>query len=69
MSDYSRKITPICCHAYRVNRVWEEAENRWVNRLTIEPQTFFGLKEIELKKQEDTTKKPTVCNNYAIEIS
>ena len=50
MSDYARKITPICCHAYRVNRVWEEAENRWVNRLTIEPQTFCGLKEIELKK-------------------
>ena len=49
MSDYSRKITPICCHAYRVNRVWEEAENRWVNRLTIEPQTLCGLKEIELK--------------------
>ena len=48
MSDYSRKITPICCHTYRVNRVWE-AENRWVNRLTIEPQTFCGLKEIELK--------------------
>ena len=69
MSDYSRKITPICCHAYRVNRVWEEAENRWVNRLTIESQTFCGLKEIELKNQEDTTKKPTVCNNYAIEIS
>ena len=69
MSDYSRKITPICCHAYRVNRVWEEAENRWVNRLTIEPQTFCGLKEIELKNQGDTTKKPTVCNNYAIEIS
>ena len=49
MSDYSRKITPICCHAYRVNRKWEEAENRWVNRLTIEPQTFCGLKEIELQ--------------------
>ena len=48
MSDYSRKITPICCHAYSVNRVWE-AENQWVNRLTIEPQTFCGLKEIELK--------------------
>ena len=48
MRDYSRKITPICCHAYRVNRVWEEAENRWANRLTIEPQTFCGLKEIEL---------------------
>ena len=52
MSDYSRQITPICCHAYRVNRVWEEAENRWVNRLTIEPQTFCGLKEIELKTRK-----------------
>ena len=52
MSDYSRKLTPICCHAYRVNRVWEEAENRWVNRLTIEPQTFCGLKEIELKTRK-----------------
>ena len=40
MIDYSRKITPICCHAYRVNLVWEEAENRWVIRLTIEAQTF-----------------------------
>ena len=48
MSDYSRKITPICCHAYRVNRVWED-ENWWVNRLTIAPETFCGLKEIELK--------------------
>ena len=52
MSDYARKITPICCHAYRVNRVWEETENRWVNRLTIEPQTFCGLKEIELKTRK-----------------
>ena len=52
MSDYSRKITPICCHAYRVNRVWEEAENRWVDRLTIEPQTFCGLKEIDLKNSK-----------------
>ena len=26
------------------------ADNRWVNRLTIEPQTFCGLKEIEQKK-------------------
>ena len=52
MSNYSRKITPICCHAYRVSRVREEAENRWVNRLTIEPQTFCGLKEIELKARK-----------------
>ena len=47
MSDYSRKIIPICCHAYRVNRVWEEVENRWVNRLF-----FCGLKEIELKTRK-----------------
>ena len=40
MSNYSQKITPIFCHAYSVNRIWEEAENWWVNRLTIEPQTF-----------------------------
>ena len=52
ISDYSRKITPICCHAYRVNRLWEEVENRWVNRLTIEPQTFCDLKEIELKTRK-----------------
>ena len=30
----------------------EEVENRWVNRLTIEPQTFCGLKEIELKNRK-----------------
>ena len=52
MSDYSRKITPICCHAYRVNHAWQEAENQWVNRLTIEPQTFYCLKEIKLKTRK-----------------
>ena len=52
MIDYSRKITPICCQAYRVNRVWEKAENLWVSRLTIEPKTFCGLKEIELKTRK-----------------
>ena len=41
MSDYSQKITPICCHAYGVNRFQEEAENWWVNRLTIEPPSFL----------------------------
>ena len=35
--DYSQKITPICCHAYRVNHLREEAENRCVDRITIEP--------------------------------
>ena len=69
MSDYSRKITPICCHAYRVNRLWEEAENRWVNRSTIEPPSLLWFERNRAKNQEDTTKKPTVCNNYAIEIS
>ena len=79
MSDYARKIIPICCHAYRVNRVWEEVENRWVNRLTIEPQAFCGLKEIELKtrkiqrkNQQCVTitqsrlanKKTTTCHAY-----
>ena len=52
ISDYSRKITPICCHAYRVNRLQEEAENRWVHGLTIEPQTFCGLKEFELNTRK-----------------
>ena len=50
ISDYSRKKNPlICCHAYRVNRYWEEAETRCMNRLTVGPQTFCGLKEIEVK--------------------
>ena len=81
MSDYARKITPICCHDYRVNRVWEEVENRWVNRLTIEPQTFCGLKEIELKtrkiqqqnqqcvtitQQRLANKKTNTCHAYQI---
>ena len=48
MSDYSRKITPICCHAYRVNHVWEEAENWWVNRLTI-------ARKIQRKNQQCVT--------------
>ena len=81
MSNYLRTITPICCHAYRVNHVWEEAENRWVNRLTIETQTFCGLKEIELKtrkiqrkNQQCVTitqsrlanKKTTACHAYQV---
>ena len=52
ISDYSRKITPICCHDYSVNCLWEEAETCWVNRLTIETQILFSLKEIELKTRK-----------------
>jgi len=48
INNYSQKITLTCCHAYRVNR-WQEAENRQGDRVTIEPQTFCHLKEIELK--------------------
>ena len=60
MSDYSQQITSICCYAYRLNRVWEEAENRWVNKLTIEPQTFCGLKEIQLKTRKMQRKNNSV---------
>ena len=69
ISDYSRNISPICCHAYRINRLWEEAENQYVNRLTIEPQTSCGLKVIELKTMKIQQKKPTLCISYVIEIS
>ena len=67
--DYSQKITPICCHTHRVNHEWQEAENWYRGRLTIEPQTFYGLKVIELKimKMQDAAKKLTVCKNYTIE--
>ena len=34
--------------AHRVNHIWQEAENWYRGRLTIEPQAFCGLKEIEL---------------------
>jgi len=38
-------------------------------RVTIKPQTFCYLKEIELKITEDTAKNPIVGNNYVIEIN
>ena len=56
-------------------------ENRWVNRLTIEPQTFCGLKEIELKTRKiqrknqqyvtitqsrSANEKTTACHAYQI---
>jgi len=46
INNHSKKITPICCPAYRVNHQWQ---NRQGDRVTIEPQTFCYLKEIELK--------------------
>ena len=54
INDHSQKITPICCHTHRINCLWEEAKNRYVDRATIEPQTFCGLKEIKLKVMKIT---------------
>jgi len=48
------EITSICCHAHRIKREWQEAENWCRGRLTIDPQTFCGLKEIEMKIQQKT---------------
>ena len=45
----------------------EEAKNRWVNRLTIEPQTSCGLKEIELKNRKIQRKNQqyvTIINDW-----
>jgi len=47
--DYSQQITPICCHVYKINRKWQEAGNWQGDRVTIDPQTFCYLKEIELR--------------------
>jgi len=55
----------MCCHAHSINCTRQEAENWYKGRLTIEPQTFYGLKEIEQKTY--LAKKPTGCNNKAIE--
>ena len=54
-------------------------ERSWVNRLTIEPQTFCGLKEIELKNRKinqqcvtitqsrlANKKKTAACHAYQI---
>ena len=49
MCDYAWKITSIYCQAHRVNSTWHETENWYRGGLTIEPQTFCGLKEIELE--------------------
>jgi len=40
---------PICCYAYRINHLWQEVENQQGDRVTIEPQTFCYLKEIDQK--------------------
>ena len=55
--NYSWKMTSICYHAHRVNCEWQETENWYRGRLTIE----------RTKGHKDIAKKPIVCKNYAIE--
>jgi len=38
-----------CRPYHRVHHQWQEAENWYRGRLTIKPQTFCGLKEIDQK--------------------
>jgi len=45
INDCAQKIASICCHTYRVNCLWQEAENQQGDRLTIEPQIFCYLKK------------------------
>jgi len=45
INNYLRKNNTNLFHAYRVNHLWQEAENRQGDRVTIEPQTFCYLKE------------------------
>jgi len=61
-----KKITLICYYANTVNHLWQEAENRQGDRVTIEPQTFCYLKEIELKitkVQRDTQQWVTITRS------
>ena len=46
INDYSRKMTPIFCHAHRANGLRYEAEIRCEVSPNIEAQTFCGLVQI-----------------------
>ena len=52
MTDYLRKIRSKVCHAHRVNRLKESAENCYVDGVTIVGVPFCGLKGIQLKAIE-----------------
>ena len=41
-SDFSHKTKANFCHAYKVNRLKEHAENRYVARLSITAVLFGG---------------------------
>ena len=52
MTDYLCKTRSKVCHAHRVNRLKESAENCYVDGVTIVGVPFCGLKTIELKAIE-----------------
>ena len=52
LTDYSHKIRSKVCHAHRVNRLKELAENCYVDGVTIVGVPFCGLKRIKLKAIE-----------------
>jgi len=58
---------PICCHAYRVNCLWQQTENRQGDRLTIETQTFLLFVKNQAKDHEDPAKNPAVGKSCVIE--
>jgi len=66
LTGYSQKITPKCFHTYRVNCL-QEAKNWQEDRLTIKPQIFCYLKEIELKTMKIQGKTQQWVT-YAIKI-
>ena len=53
----------MCCHAHRINHLWQETESLCRERVTMEPQTFCSLEKIKLKAMN---KNLVVCNNYTI---
>jgi len=64
--EYSRKITPICCHSHRVNHIWQEAENWYSGRLTIEQgielKTIKYSKKIIITRSRITNKMPLLTD-------
>ena len=67
MTDYLHIIWPKVCHAHRVNRLKERAENCYVDGVTIVGVPFCGLKGIQLKAIEISHKTQPVsqlCDRF-----
>jgi len=61
--DYLRKITPICCHAHRVNHERQEAGNWYRGRLTYRTLNFLWYERNRAKDHEGTAKNPRCVIN------